>query len=115
MTAADGKRLAELLSAAWKAFDNAVAGAPAELRKGPRGGGRDRDKIREHVDGAELAYAGKIGLRLKQPDRKALLEALSRPSSGGPLKPNGWDARYTARRLAWHALDHTWEIEDRST
>ena len=48
-------------------------------------------------------------------DRKALLEALSRPSSGGPLKPNGWDARYTARRLAWHALDHTWEIEDRST
>ena len=114
LTAADGKRLAELLSAAWKTFDEVVAEAPAELRKGPRGGGRDRDQIREHVEGAELAYAGKVGLRLHEPDRQALLETLGRPSKGGPLKPNGWNARYAARRLAWHALDHAWEIEDRS-
>jgi len=114
VSAAEAKRLADLLGAAWRTFDEAVAGAPAELRKGPRGGGRDRDKIRDHVEGAELAYAGKIGLRLREPDRKAFLKALGRPSSGGPLKPNGWNARYATRRLAWHALDHAWEIQDRS-
>jgi hypothetical protein len=111
---AEAKRLGDLLAAAWTTFDEAVAGAPAELRKGPRGGGRDRDKIREHVEGAVLGYAGKLGLRLKAPDREALRELLSRPSDGGPLKPNGWNARYAARRLAWHLLDHAWEIEDRS-
>lgn len=26
----------------------------------------------------------------------------------------GWPARYAARRIAWHALDHAWEIEDRT-
>jgi hypothetical protein len=25
-----------------------------------------------------------------------------------------WPVRYAARRTAWHALDHAWEIEDRS-
>jgi hypothetical protein len=28
--------------------------------------------------------------------------------------PKGWPPRYAARRIAWHALDHAWEIEDRS-
>jgi hypothetical protein len=27
---------------------------------------------------------------------------------------NGWLPRYAARRIAWHVLDHAWEIEDRS-
>jgi hypothetical protein len=26
----------------------------------------------------------------------------------------GWPPRYAARRIAWHALDHAWEIEDKS-
>jgi hypothetical protein len=38
---------------------------------------------------------------------------LSRPSDGGPLAEKGWPARYAARRIAWHALDHAWEMEDR--
>jgi hypothetical protein len=25
-----------------------------------------------------------------------------------------WKPRFFARRLLWHALDHLWEIEDRS-
>ena len=25
-----------------------------------------------------------------------------------------WPPRYAARRLAWHVLDHAWEIEDKS-
>ncbi len=26
----------------------------------------------------------------------------------------GWPPRYAARRMAWHVLDHLWEIEDKS-
>ncbi|HSR22617.1 MAG TPA: hypothetical protein VLW53_03635, partial [Candidatus Eisenbacteria bacterium] len=40
--AGEARRLAALVEAAWTTFDRVVAGAPAELRKGPRGGGRDR-------------------------------------------------------------------------
>jgi len=43
---------------------------PAELRKGPRGGGRDRDKIVGHVNESDWYYAREIGLQLRQPDAK---------------------------------------------
>ena len=33
---------------------------------------------------------------------------------GEQLEPNGWTARYAVRRMAWHVLDHVWEIEDKS-
>jgi hypothetical protein len=117
-------RLAALVRAAWDAFDAAAGAAPAELRKGPRGGGRDRDKLVAHVDAAEAAYGRRIGLRLPEPaagdagaraaNRAAILEVLGRPSDGGPVDGGRWPARYAARRIAWHALDHAWEIEDRS-
>ncbi|TMC31770.1 MAG: hypothetical protein E6J32_02315 [Chloroflexi bacterium] len=121
---AEAERLAALVSAAWAAFDGVVAGAPEALRKGPRGGGRDRDKIVDHVLGAEAAYVRKLGLRLPQPGpndraavtafRRAIIETLRKPSSGAPLTEKGWPQRYAARRIAWHVLDHAWEIEDRS-
>ncbi len=63
LTAAQAKRLAALVEAAWAELDDVVAGAPAELRKGPRGGGRDRDAVFAHVVGAEAAYARKLGVR----------------------------------------------------
>ena len=101
-----------------------AAEAPAELRKGPRGGGRDRDKIREHLLGTEPAYARKIGVKVRTPaidDRAAIdamrdeiLAAVAAPSNGKPHDPKGWPVRYAVRRLAWHALDHAWEMEDRS-
>ncbi|MEY2437652.1 MAG: hypothetical protein QOF97_2488, partial [Acidimicrobiaceae bacterium] len=31
-----------------------------------------------------------------------------------PDLPKGWAYRYAARRIAWHALDHAWEMQDRS-
>jgi len=43
-----------------------------------------------------------------------MLEVLRRPSDGGPLAERRWTQRYAARRIAWHALDHAWEMEDRS-
>ena len=67
VTPAAARRLAGLVSAAWTAFDEIAAASPAELRKGPRGGGRDRDQLIGHVIGAETAYARKLGVNLKQP------------------------------------------------
>ena len=123
-TAKDGEQLAAIVDAAWKVFDRIVAGAPAELRKGPRGGGRDRDKIVEHVVGADGGYARTLGLKAPDVDprdraavadlRKRMLEAIRAPSDGSPIAGKKWPARYAARRVAWHALDHAWEIEDRS-
>ena len=65
LTKKEAGRLSALVSASWTVFDRVVEIAPASLRKGPRGGGRDRDAIVEHVLGAEIAYAPKLGLRLK--------------------------------------------------
>jgi hypothetical protein len=118
-TTADGQRLAALLETAWLLFDEAVEGAPATLRKGPRGGGRDRDKIVEHVHGADEGYARVIGVRpadhgSHEALRAAVLDVIRQPSDGSPLAGKKWTPRYAARRFAWHALDHAWEIQDRS-
>jgi hypothetical protein len=122
--AADADRLTRLVEAAWTVFDRVAAAAPAELRKGPRGGGRDTAKIVAHVIEADGYYAREIGVRLPpaSPEdraavaaaRAAMLEVLRRPSDGSPLADRKWTARYAARRIAWHALDHAWEIEDRT-
>jgi hypothetical protein len=116
--AAEAARLAALVTASWVVFDEVAAAAPEELRKGPRGGGRDRSKIVDHVNGADRAYAGVMGIRTRGLDvaavRAAMLELLRAPSDGSPLGGRKWPVRYAARRIAWHALDHTWEIEDRT-
>jgi hypothetical protein len=114
------KRLRALVEAAWSVFDEVVKGAPPGLRKGPRGGGRDRDQVVEHVYGAEDAYGRKFGVRITVPKlgdaaalgaaRRALLDGLESGEGG----PKGWPGPYAARRIAWHALDHAWEIQDRS-
>lgn len=107
-TAKEMERLITLMEAAWKYLDQVKAKSPKELRKGPRGGGRDRDKMYAHVLDAEVAYASALRVKLKEPDRKALLAALRHPSPDAK-----WPAAYTVRRIAWHALDHAWEMEDR--
>ncbi len=122
--AGEAERLAALVEAAWIFFDRVAAAAPRELRKGPRGGGRDTAKMVGHVVESDHYYAREIGVRLPQPspddgeavsaERGAMLEVLRRPSDGSPLADRTWTARYAARRIAWHALDHAWEIEDRS-
>ena len=120
----EAERICALLAASWKVFDAVVAKAPAELRKGPRGGGRDRDKIAEHIIDAESAYVSRLGLRLKTPGRedaaavrawrKAITDAIGGSAGGPQTGEKRWPPRYFARRMAWHLLDHTWEIEDRS-
>jgi hypothetical protein len=125
VSAADAARAGVLVRAAWDVFDATAARSPASLRKGPRGGGRDRDKMIEHVFGAEAAYARKLGVRHKPPERgdtdaiealrRDLLAVLAEPSEGTAPVPKGWPVRYAARRIAWHVLDHAWEMDDRAT
>lgn len=112
---AEAERLAALVESCWRVFDAVAGQAPAGLRKGPRGGGRDRDAIVDHVREAERSYGRKIGARVppRTPwaeQRAALAEALR-----GGAPEGAWPVRYAARRFAWHVTDHAWEIEDRST
>ncbi len=116
------ERLAAIVAAAWEEFDDVVAHAPAALRKGPRGGGRDRDKVYAHVVNAEASYIRQLGLRASTAGQE-VPEPLWRPqvldllrTATGPERfgEKGWLPRYAARRIAWHVLDHAWEIEDRS-
>lgn len=114
LDAAEADRLTTLVIACWDAFDAVVAAAPAELRKGPRGGGRDRDPIAEHVREAERSYGRKLGAAVppRTPWREQR-EALATLMRAGA--PDGrWTVRYAAGRIAWHVLDHAWEIEDKS-
>ncbi len=115
----EAARLADIVVAAFATFDAAAAVAPASLRKGPRGGGRDRDAIVEHVAGACEAYARACGARVPKTAtdaerRAAIVARLSRAGDETPAEGAAWPPRYAARRIAWHALDHAWEIEDRT-
>ncbi len=116
LTQRQADRLARLVEASWRVFDRVARSSPAELRKGPRGGGRDRDQIVAHVADAEAAYARKLGIRGKASPadlRESIVAMLRACRLGDPLTEGGWLPRYAARRVAWHALDHAWEIEDR--
>ena len=99
--------------ACWEALDQAAAAASPQLRKGPRGGGRDRDAVLAHVREAERSYARALGVRLPprtpwDEQRAAVLGALA------TAQDTKWPVKYAARRIAWHVLDHAWEIEDKS-
>jgi hypothetical protein len=131
----DGRALARLrglLECSWTALDRAAEGAAASaLRPGPRGGGRALDAIVGHVIAAEAAYVRRIAgrpPRIEEGDagraireeRAAVIDALLKAVTDGlPERgPRGgviWTPRYFVRRAAWHALDHAWEIEDRSS
>ena len=117
-------RLARLVDAAWSAFDRIAAASPEELRKGPRGGGRNTSKVIAHVMDADRAYANEMGVKVRQfapgdrapvgAMRASMLEVIRAARDGAPLGGRHWPARYAAHRIAWHALDHAWEIEDRT-
>lgn len=121
----EAKRITALVTAAWAYFDEVAAASPEELRKGPRGGGRDRDKMVTHVLEAENSYARQIGIKVPAPalgdleaieaQRLAIAAVLDARSDGGSVVPEKkWTARYAARRIAWHVLDHAWEMQDRA-
>jgi hypothetical protein len=112
-------RQVDLLEASWALLDEVQAQSSPELRKGPRGGGRDRDDVVRHVVEAERAYASKFGVRHRPFDpadhaaRNAMRAELATSlRTGSP--DQSWSATYALRRAAWHVLDHAWEIQDKS-
>ena len=126
LTRQEAGRLAVLVEAAWNVFGQAAGAAPPTLRKGPRGGGRDRDAIVEHVLQTEVLHARMLGLRHRPfpPGDEAaaarmragiLAAILAGEPAGQPPGPARATRppRFVARRTAWHALDHAWEIQDR--
>ena len=127
---AELERLQAILKGCWRAFDSAVRSAEGkQLRKGPRGGGRELDGVVQHVLGADGGYLSGLGWKVKHDEaaelseelkrtRKAILQGLNAAAHGeiperGPRGGIRWTARYFVRRSAWHVLDHAWEIEDR--
>ncbi len=124
------RRSRAIVAACWRTFDAARADAAgSELRKGPRGGGRDLDAIVGHVVEADASYLGRLARRYRTDDRTppaqeldriraAIEDALEAAVAGeiperGPRGGAVWPARYFVRRVAWHVLDHAWEIQDR--
>ena len=51
-----------LMRACWAFFDDVCSRVSAEMQRGPRGGGRDRDRIVRHTFGAELDWAKGLGV-----------------------------------------------------
>lgn len=124
MTELEYERKIALLRASWSTFDDVAAHVPPELRKGPRGGGRDRDQIIRHVNGAEIyEFAPKVGVKvpLETRDdadalrayRETFVDAIREHHARGE-SAGSWVLQFLIRRCAWHMLDHAWELEDRA-
>jgi hypothetical protein len=123
MSIAELDRELALLRAAWTYFDQVRARVSPEMRKGPRGGGRDRDHIVRHTLASEQKdWPKKLGLpaldQLILTDegitahRDAYTAAIrTHHAAGKPAR--SWPLRYLIRHTAFHTLDHTWEMEDK--
>ena len=111
-----------LMQACWAFFDDVRRRVSAEMQKGPRGGGRDRDRIVHHIFANEQDWAK--GLGVHTPDgamltgeglkahREAYCHAIRDYHSQGKLAGK-WPLRYLIRHTAFHTLDHAWEMEDK--
>ena len=125
MDAADLERKLTLLRACWDVFDAIGARVSPEMRRGPRGGGRDRDRIVRHVIRNESEdFAKKVGLRIPEygamapgalePYRAAYVDAMRAYQRGEVQKTmRSWTLAFLVRHSAFHVMDHAWEMEDK--
>ncbi|HEX5239472.1 MAG TPA: hypothetical protein VFW20_00570 [Candidatus Limnocylindrales bacterium] len=125
MPEAELERRLDLLQAAWRYFDGVAARVSPEMRKGPRGGGRDRNRIVRHTIRTESEdFAKQVGIRI--PEEAALtpeglrrhrhdyLEAMRAYNRGEvDRKMRSWTLPFLIRHSAFHTLDHAWEMEDK--
>ena len=119
------ERAITLLRACWAFFDGVAARVSPEMRKGPRGGGRDRNRIIRHTIRTESEdFAKQVGLRIPEeaaltPDgltqhRAAFVEAMSAYNAGDvERRMRSWTLPFLIRHSAFHTLDHAWEMEDK--
>ncbi len=125
MDAAELERKIAILRACWDYFDGVAARVSPEMRKGPRGGGRDRDQIVRHVIRTESEdFAKRVGLRIPEgaaltPEglrrhRETYIAAMRAYNAGEISRPmHSWTLAYLIRHSAYHTLDHAWEMEDK--
>ena len=124
MSTEEWERRLRLLQACWAEFDAIAARVSPVLRRGPRGGGRDRDEIINHVFGTERTQmARKVGVQTPQgvmltPEglrahREDYIEALRAYHAEGKNPGRTWTLSFLLRRTAYHTLDHAWEMEDK--
>jgi hypothetical protein len=124
MSAEELDRKVLLLQACWAYFDDVAAQVSAELRKGPRGGGRDRQQIIRHTVRTESEdFAKRLGLRIPEeaaltPDglrthRTSYVEAMRAYNAGEGRRMRTWTLPFLIRHSAYHVMDHAWEMEDK--
>jgi hypothetical protein len=125
MSGDDLDRELTLMQACWSFFDDVRGRVSAEMRKGPRGGGRDRDRIVSHTLYAEQDWAKMIGVVTSddamltrkglKAHRDAYCHAIRDFHSQGKVagKMAKWPLRFLIRHTAFHTLDHAWEMEDK--
>ena len=125
MEADELERKISLLEASWRYFDDVAARVSAEMQKGPRGGGRNRDEIVRHALGWERAdLAKRVGVVVDPivpptPDgfsshRDEFVAALRTYNAEGRMaRGRNWTIGLLIRHTAYHALDHAWEMEDK--
>ncbi len=123
--AAEFDRGITLLRACWAFFDDVAARVSPQLRKGPRGGGRDRDMIIRHtIRNESESFARQVGLRIPEeaaltPDglrqyREAYVAAMRAYNAGEvDRRMRSWTLPFLIRHSAFHNLDHAWEMEDK--
>lgn len=119
------ERALTLLRAAWAFFDDVAARVSAEMRKGPRGGGRERDHIIRHVMRVESEdFARQVGLQIPEGAavpadarpayREAYVAAMRAYNAGEVAKRmRSWNLPFLIRHSAYHTLDHAWEMQDK--
>lgn len=126
MEEAELDRKLRLLQACWEFFDGVAARVSPEMRKGPRGGGRDRDKIIRHTIRTESEeFAKRLGLRVPEeaaltPDglrqhRETYLATMRAYNAGEGKRMRSWNLPFLIRHSAYHSLDHAWEMEDKTS
>ncbi len=114
-----------LLQACWAFFDDVRGRVSAEMQKGPRGGGRDRDQMVRHVLANEEDWAKGVGVLAPEgaiftdeglrTHRDAFCRAIREYHAEGKQagKVAKWPLRFLIRHSAYHTLDHAWEMEDK--
>lgn len=119
------ERALRLLRACWAFFDRVSARVSPEMRKGPRGGGRDRDEIIRHTIRTESHdFAKHVGLRIPEGAaltpaglrdfRREYLKAIRAYNAGNvERRMRSWTLPFLVRHSAFHTLDHAWEMEDK--
>jgi hypothetical protein len=118
------ERKIALLRACWAFFDEVAASVSAEMRKGPRGGGRDRDVIIRHTVRTESEdFAKRLGLRIPERGalepkalrdyREAYVAAMRTYNAGEGKRMRSWNLPFLIRHSAFHMMDHAWEMQDK--